>query len=56
MNCYKHNNKNAVSQCKNCEKGLCSDCLNNNENNDGLCLSCYINNLKSKKINNNSID
>ena len=49
MNCYKHNNKNAVSQCKKCGKGLCSDCLNDNENNEGLCLSCYFNNLKSKK-------
>lgn len=38
MNCYYHTERKAVIQCKNCKKGLCSDCCHLFKSN--LCMDC----------------
>ncbi|MFW6282369.1 MAG: hypothetical protein ACOC1O_06270 [bacterium] len=39
MKCYYHPEKNAVSQCTECGRGLCKECFDYNEN---VCESCTI--------------
>lgn len=38
MKCFYHENKDAVGQCRNCGKGLCKECVINN---NGICKDCY---------------
>jgi len=40
MKCYNHTNIDAVGICKNCNKGLCKDCLTEVENGIACTSSC----------------
>ena len=39
MKCFYHTNRDAVSQCPKCNKGLCKECLNSEGN---LCRDCEL--------------
>ena len=40
MNCYNHHNVPAVAICKNCNKGLCPECLTEVENGIACTATC----------------
>jgi hypothetical protein len=40
MNCYNHQNVPAVAICKNCNKGLCPECLTEVENGIACTATC----------------
>jgi len=40
MNCYNHRTVAAVATCKNCNKGLCPDCLTEIENGIACTATC----------------
>ena len=39
--CYKHNDKDAVGICSNCNKAVCADC-SKETNNKIICHDCYL--------------
>ena len=47
MNCFNHPNESAVSQCKECGKGLCLECTN--QFSKPICPACFSASRKKQK-------